>query len=358
MKPCLRTATALLAILLGLAGCDSARPAAQSALPATPLPIASPAGASAQAVTAAPTVAPVPTIKPTPSPEPELLYAFNPYALPSDAKAYLGDKMQDYKLLVDALMQHKEKVLLGKGAASAALSCLYAEFPLSVLLSDYTIDQKGTTVSLRYVYDAAEHEACIQAFQTRVEAVIRSTAKPSYNDCERALALYRWTAQNITYTDGNDVTPYHALMDGHGICQSYAGVYRFLLLQMDMDSLSGSAFMTNDTAHEWNIVRLDNAWFHMDTTFENGTTQGAGLQYFGMTDAQRLQSGALDPITTGINDWCAPAPSCENPCFEDLSACTRWQIDSANHRVLLYTEESLQPYGSFDTVAYRLVAEP
>ena len=258
--------------------------------------------------------------------------------------------MQDYRLLVDAVLQCQEVVTLPEESVIPSLSCLYAEFPLSVLLQDYAVDKKGTAVTLQFVYDQDDHTARVLAFEQRVESVVRAEIKARYNECERALALYRWTAQNINYLDGDDVTPYHALMDGVGICQSYESVYRYLLLQVGIDALSGGAFMTDEAAHAWTLVSLNGVWYHMDPTFESAQTLGAGLWYFGMDDTRRLQSGVVQPITTGIDDWCIRAPACEDTAFAALADCLTWEFDETTHRILLYERNGTKPFAVFDTV--------
>ena len=334
---------ASLVLLLSLAGCTTDLPTEVSSSPqSSPALISSP--------TPSPTLPSTPTPTRTPIQEPVLQWSFDPYALSSDVKTYLGEKLQDYRLLVNAVLQRQDTVTLAKESVIPSLSCLYAEFPLSVLLQDYAVDKKGTTVTLEFIYDQEDHAARVQAFKQRVESVIRAEIKTGYNECERALALYRWTAQNINYLDGDNVTPYHALMDGVGICQSYEGVYQYLLLQVGIDALSGGAFMTDEAAHAWTLVSLNGVWYHMDPTFESAQTMGAGLWYFGMDDARRLESGVVQPITTGVDDWCIRAPACEDTAFAALASCLAWEFDETAHRILIYERNGTKPFAVFDTV--------
>ena len=53
---------------------------------------------------------------------------------------------------------------------------------------------------------------------------------------------------------------------------------------MGIEAVSAGGLSADDTAREWTLVRLDNAYFFMDPTFENGKG-GHGLKYFGMTTA-------------------------------------------------------------------------
>ncbi|MGE4353667.1 MAG: transglutaminase domain-containing protein [Oscillospiraceae bacterium] len=288
------------------------------------------------------------------TPAPELQYTFDPYVLPSDARAYLGDALSDYRHLVDAVLQRQETVSLPEDSLSKAVSCLLAEFPLSALIHDFNYDWENASVTFSYLYDRDEHEARIQAFEKRVQQAVRASVLPAGNDCEEAISLYRWTAQNIRYLDGGDISVYHALMDGEGICQSYAGAYQFLLLQVGIDALGAGAFMNDGGAHEWTMVSLGGRWFHMDPTFEDSLDGGDGLTFFGMDDIRRGQSGVETPFTTGIDEWCTTAPACEDDCFRDLNACLYWERDTAASCIRLSDGVSEEPYADLDTDAYEI----
>lgn len=289
----------------------------------------------------------------TSSPEPEIEFSFDPYVLPSDATAYLGDDLPYYQQLVDAVLERQESVSLPEESMSKAVSCLLAEFPLCALMNDFYYDWESSAVTFSYIYDKEEHTAHIRDFEDRVAQAIRTSISSSYNDCEKALSLYRWTANNISYVDGNDVSVYHALMDGEGICQSYDGVLRFLLLQSGIDALSAAGFMDDGVAHQWTIVRLNDQWFHMDPTFEDSDNCGDGLCFFGMNDSAREQTGTIVPFTTGVDGWCATAPLCESDCFNIFSTCVYWKLKANTHQILLFDSIGNEPYAVFDTLSYK-----
>jgi hypothetical protein len=360
MKSSLKIPALFLAFAF-LSGCTSAPAADISSAPPPSSPAAIHGTASPQPAatpTPAATVAPVvteaatPTPSPTPTAIPQLEYKYDPTVVPSDAKAYLGADYKDYKSLVEAILARQQVIVFdNKAVIPKVMSCFYAEFPLTFLLSgDYKVDKKGRTLTLTYRYDAGQHKALVKAFQTRVTDVIQSVIQPQYNPFERMLALYRFTAQNISYVNGDDVSPYNALMNGVGICQSYDGVLRFLLLQVGIDGISGDAFVTDGAAHVWSMVKVNGAWFHLDPTFENSTTGGAGLVYFGMNDSRRVDSGVKMPISTGINEWWKPkAPACKSDRFAAFVGVTRWELDSEKHILSLYYADSAEPV-KFDTV--------
>ncbi|MEA4894193.1 MAG: transglutaminase-like domain-containing protein [Oscillospiraceae bacterium] len=283
-----------------------------------------------------------------------LEYTFDPYVLPSDAASYLGNCLPDYRKLVDAVLERQTTISLPEESLSKVYSCLIVEFPLCALINDIYIDWENSAVTISYIYSEEEHSEHIRAFTSRIEQVISSAVLPAYNDCEKVLSLYRWTANNIAYVDGNDVSAYHALMDGEGICQSYDGVFRFLLLQIGIDALNAGSFMDDGCAHQWTVVKIDDRWFHMDPTFEDSFDGGDGLTFFGMDDAAREQTGTVAPFTTGIDAWWTSAPVCNSSRFDSFNLCVYWELNADTHSLLLYYNVGNEPYAVYDTASYKV----
>lgn len=58
---------------------------------------------------------------------------------------------------------------------------------------------------------------------------------------------------------------------------------------MGIDAVTAGGLSTDNTAHEWTLVKLDGACFYMGTTFENDEGD-YGLKYFGMTMDYRVNA--------------------------------------------------------------------
>ena len=204
-------------------------------------------------------------------------------------------------------------------------------------MADLKIDTQNNALIISYNYQSEEHKQFIDQFKARIKAILTSQLKPEYNDVEKALLLYRYISQSITYVDSSDVSPYNALMNGEGICQSYAGAYEFLLNQVGISCLSSGAFLTDKNAHAWTVVKLGKNYYHMDPTFENSSTKGNGLVYFGMNDDRRMQSGAVKPFSSGCDDWFKrKAPACANQALEALQYVANWELVPGKHEALLH----------------------
>ena len=119
-----------------------------------------------------------------------------------------------------------------------------------------------------------------------------------------------------------------------GICQEYAAAYAYLLLQVgiDADVVGGG---NDDTAHAWNIVRIDNQYYYMDTTSQSGY-MSYPLYFFGMTiddyaqlsgfPAESHTVGGTSMIKVNYNDV-------SDGRFEELRKCNFYDIDHDNHTI-------------------------
>lgn len=79
----------------------------------------------------------------------------------------------------------------------------------------------------------------------------------------------------------NDSGVYGALVNRLSICQGFAQTYDYLCKRAGLFSLviSGKTFSGD---HAWNIIKLDDGYYHVDTTW----MQSNENRYFGLTDKQ------------------------------------------------------------------------
>lgn len=88
-------------------------------------------------------------------------------------------------------------------------------------------------------------------------------------------------------TDGEEeqaYTAYGALLKGTAVCNGYAEAMELLLLCSGIDTYMAVGY-TTDGAHAWNIVSIDNAWYHVDTTWDDpvddiGNSDGNGTHVY------------------------------------------------------------------------------
>ena len=110
------------------------------------------------------------------------------------------------------------------------------------------------------------------------------------SDYQKIKVIYDYICSNVTYDykNHNDdsyklkYTAYAALVNGTSVCQGYANLLYRMLLEAGIDCriITG---VSNGEAHAWNIVKLDNTYYYLDSTWD---AQREKYSYFlkGTTD--------------------------------------------------------------------------
>ena len=116
----------------------------------------------------------------------------------------------------------------------------------------------------------------------KVSSIIKSLNLDGKEDCEKIKAIHDYICDNVTYdydaakiveTYGNTSDPlphsaYAALCKGKAVCQGYALAFYRLALECNIDVriISGVA---NGGSHAWNIVKIKDKYYLLDTTFDD-----------------------------------------------------------------------------------------
>lgn len=256
-------------------------------------------------------------------------YTWNPHVYGDMMKELYGEEGEEALYgLIDAVLAREEThafevensgITWDFGLIMQQICPLFDE-----LVSDYSFEE-GTAYFV-YCYDKAEHEEIIKNFKDRMEEIICSSVMETDNETMTALALYHYFSSRIAYdyeameAVDADVSPYRALMEYEGICQSFAAAYAYLLSQCGIPAVSISSF--NETAaHEWTLVQLNGIYYHMDITYEEGYS-GEGLVFFGMTNDIRESFDYPVDNYNVMNIWLGSDIQADDDTFSDL-----WNIE-------------------------------
>ncbi len=123
----------------------------------------------------------------------------------------------------------------------------------------------------------------------KIVAKVTSGLRSEY---DKALALHDYFVTNTRYRpsdspDYNDEL-YNALIKNRGACSGYARAYALLCTRAGLANylVIGKHL---DSAHAWNVVRLDGKWVHIDCTFDDPMPDMGDhpvRAYFAMSDKQ------------------------------------------------------------------------
>jgi len=142
------------------------------------------------------------------------------------------------------------------------------------------------------IYDAKTNKRLIQSINQNVVA--------SMEDYEREIALFKYIINNITYskakgngTESINATPlshtmYGGMIDKIAVCDGYAKSLMYLLNAVGIPAkLIVGTSKEDGVLHAWNLVRIQGAYYHVDSTWGDmdGDRVGGLYEFFNETDS-------------------------------------------------------------------------
>lgn len=137
------------------------------------------------------------------------------------------------------------------------------------------------SVKLLYVngLDSSTAAARLAEFRELARA-ITAKVNPSFSEWEKVAFVHDYVALHYDYDhrayieeekDNAIYDAYGMLTEGIGVCQAYSLLTRYLLRQLGVECECVSCDGLN---HEWNIVKIDGHWYHMDVTWDDRDDKG------------------------------------------------------------------------------------
>ena len=142
----------------------------------------------------------------------------------------------------------------------------------------------------------------ILALEQRIEAdkiidgILGDIIKPYMNDHEKAKAVHDYIVLNGKY-DTNKIyySDYDLLTKGTSVCNGYALLTYNMLqkLNIPVKLISG---LGSGEAHIWNMVKLGDYWFHLDTTWDDPSPDIGTISYsyYMLTEKEITKDHTID----------------------------------------------------------------
>lgn len=174
------------------------------------------------------------------------------------------------------------------------------DYGYSGYISDFNYTVKGDTVVIHFNYRGGNDYflRCINAVDSEVKVITSKIIKPGMSDFDKELAVHNYVVNNVIYDyeklqnntlANDDYTAYGALIEGKAVCQGYAeAVYR-LLNAANIKNYIVSGTGSSNTAHTWNIVKIDGNYYHLDATFDDPVSNSGPILsygYFNLSDSE------------------------------------------------------------------------
>lgn len=105
----------------------------------------------------------------------------------------------------------------------------------------------------------------------KVEQIVE--AMPSgLTDMEKVKYVNDYIVVNTKYnldSKESPYTPYSILLQGEGVCEGYALAALLLFDELEIEAKYISGDAVPGGPHAWNLVKLDNQWYHLDITWND-----------------------------------------------------------------------------------------
>lgn len=196
---------------------------------------------------------------------------------------------------------------------------------------EYSLSDGGELLYIypQYHYSGSTLNAKASSYSKALNAIV-DYARKSDTDVGKLLRANDYICAHYEYDDTYSIyTAEEMLETGRGVCQAYMLVYKAVLNELGFRSASATSWPMN---HTWNVVYLDDDWYHIDVTWNDPMINGRYIPLSAYHDYFLLSDEGIS--AADHYDW------------EGVSAATNPQYDQAFWRNLN------QPAGMIDDLVY------
>ena len=156
-------------------------------------------------------------------------------------------------------------------------------------LFGYAYTEENTIVEFYSVLSAEECADCISLFNKKVDEMINSL-QSELSEYEREKILHDNLLSACKYKSGVEsskdgwqyFSAYGAIVTGEAVCEGYAKAMQILLSKAGIPCLTVRG-ESDGVSHMWNVVELNNEWYHLDATWDDNDRDGFIIyEYFNL----------------------------------------------------------------------------
>ncbi len=141
----------------------------------------------------------------------------------------------------------------------------------------YNSTSEGVIFYISPRYKTTDEENAL--FSDNVSDILEELDIDNKSDYEKVRLIHDYICDNVDYDfDYKKYTAYEALMTGEAVCQGYANLFYYMCYEAGVSSniISG---IGNGGDHAWNIVKIGDEYYNIDTTWD-GQEQQTYYNYF------------------------------------------------------------------------------
>lgn len=212
-------------------------------------------------------------------------------------------------------------------------------------------------------------EEDLYTLETAIE-IIDEIITDDMTEYEKEKAVYDWLIGYVTYDDsafnplGVDVYeynyyPYGVLKYHSAICVGNATTFKLFMDMLGIDCMI--IHSTEDGEHAWNLVCIEDDWYHVDVTFDSGIDMDEpGYEYFNVPDSFKYESGYYwdsdeFPAANSMKYSYIAQEAVEIETMGEVPQLVRDALDNNQTKLVLKTETEISNmYILIDEIAMRL----
>ena len=155
-----------------------------------------------------------------------------------------------------------------------------------------TTKVSNITVNVDYIISSAKRAEA----DKQIDNILSEIIKPYMNDHEKVKAVHDYIIINSKYDVSMKLySDYDLLTQGTSVCNGYALLTYNMLneLNIPVKLVTGTG---NNELHIWNMVKLGDYWFHLDTTWNDPVPDMniVSYDYYMLTDKEILKDHTID----------------------------------------------------------------
>lgn len=213
--------------------------------------------------------------------------------------------LSQYKELVKATQRHEKSYIfqlseIKKEYYSSFINQIWSALrsdenvPKSIIFRTVTAEgplQSGyyRNVKVKFNFDYTVSLEKENHYKQLVKQIV-STFPKNITDDKKVELINKYIVEHAEYAydelnSGRDTlpnglgihSPYAILESGKGVCAAYAGLFQMMAKEAGLESkiVVGTSYSYNNWgSHAWNIVKLNDEWYHVDTTWNDVANNG------------------------------------------------------------------------------------
>lgn len=194
-----------------------------------------------------------------------------------------------YKKVYEAIKEQKKVSLKNlKATESMVMDILTqighdtAHLNVSKYILDYEYDKNDYVISVKPddYYCSSINEKYLKKLKKAAKPIVAKAVKQSDMKVRARIIhdeLLKMTTYKLTYS-----TPDGPLLYGEALCEGYSKAFQYLCQSAGIECVNVSGTGAGQP-HMWNMIKIDGAWFHVDSTFDDQKT--ISYEYFCVKDS-------------------------------------------------------------------------